>query len=145
MVGRLHGRAATFSPRHCEGGTVKPPANINLAVICRQCSVFTGIGGKLMQCETNGFRRGSIQMQLRTVHRDPGPDEICKMRELGACQVVKFGGTLLVPIEQILARLRGRPLCADLSAVRPDNAGNRCRRHPGRRHAGLLRQSTDFK
>ena len=99
---RSHRWAVALSPTHREGVTVKPPAHVNTAGVCRECPVFAGIGRKLMQCEPDGLRCGCVQMQLRTVHGDPRPDKIRKMREVSAYQVLQIGSLPLVPTQQVL-------------------------------------------
>jgi hypothetical protein len=49
-----------------------------------------------VQCETDGLGGGCVQTQLGAMHSDPRPDKIHKVRELGAYQVPRKRGALLL-------------------------------------------------
>ncbi len=50
-----------------------------------------------MQCKTDRLGGGCVQTQLRAVHSDPGPDEVRKVRELGAHQILHINSLPLIP------------------------------------------------
>jgi hypothetical protein len=55
-----------------------------------------------VQCETDASGGSCVQSQFRALQRDPGPDNVCKMRELGAHRVFYINSLPLVSDQQVL-------------------------------------------
>ncbi len=85
---RRHGRPIAFGPAHGQRVTIGSPTDIDMTVIRRERPIFSGVGRKLVECETDGLGGCCVQTQLRTMHRDPRPDKIGKEGKLGAHQIL---------------------------------------------------------
>jgi hypothetical protein len=81
---------------------VGAPANIDATFTRRERPVFSCIGGKLVHCETDGLGGPRVKTQFRAVRSDPRPDKVCKVRELGARQILHIDPMPLVPNQQVL-------------------------------------------
>ena len=102
VLRRSHRWSATLYPTHREGTAVNLPTHFDMAGICRECTVFAGIGRKLVECETDGLGRSRVQMQFRAVHSDPRSQKICKVRELSAHQTVRISSLPFTADQQAL-------------------------------------------
>jgi hypothetical protein len=85
---RRYGRAIALRPGHREGLSLGPPADIDTTRIRRERPVFPGVGGELMECQSDGLRCSRLQAQFGALRGDTGTNEIGEVRELGANQVL---------------------------------------------------------
>jgi hypothetical protein len=97
-----HGRSVALAPVHGERIAGSPPTDIDATPICRECTIFRGIGGELMEREPDGLCGSRVQAQLGTLHGDTKTNEVGKKRELGAGQIPDFDPMPFAPDEQVL-------------------------------------------
>jgi hypothetical protein len=76
---RSHGRSAALGPTHREGIAVNPPTHLDTTGTCRQCTVFAGVGRKLMECETKAWAAAAFKCSFGpcTAIRDPKKSARC--------------------------------------------------------------------
>jgi hypothetical protein len=66
--------------------------------------------------EPDGLGGGRVYTQLRADRCDPRSNEIRKVREMGAYQVLQIGSAMLVPTQQVLVSRE----CLDAISESPD-------------------------
>src|SRR6266566_979813 len=108
-----------LNPAHHEHVAVNPPTHIYATAVHRQRVIFDSVGRKLVECETDDFRGGCVETQIRrAAQRYPNPDKICKVREVGANQIRYSNSLPLVPDQQIMIGCE----CLDPVREAPDKA-----------------------
>jgi hypothetical protein len=92
-----------LNPAHPEHIASNPPIHIYAPAVRRQRAIFDSVGGKLVECDTDDFRGGCVKTQIRrAVQRNPNPDKISKLPELGANQIPHSNSLPLVLDQQIM-------------------------------------------
>src|SRR5215475_947517 len=94
--------AVAFDPTDRELVSAQLPVDIDGPALAGQCTVLTGIGGKLMECHADALCRRGRQPQLRPANRDASADQVGEMRELGADQIVQIDASPVAFDEQVL-------------------------------------------
>jgi hypothetical protein len=90
-------------PRRLGGCTGEPSRSVQLIVNTspldsqltstrstsdRGCAVFAGIGGKFVECETDGLGGSRLQVQFRSVKVDPSSDQVRKAPKPNVHQIL---------------------------------------------------------
>jgi hypothetical protein len=99
---RGHERPVTLDPAHGEGVALDPPADIDATPIPRQRLVFPGVGGELVEHESNGLGGSRLNAQLGAMHGNTTTNEVGEGRELGANQVDNLDAIPFVSDERVL-------------------------------------------
>jgi hypothetical protein len=80
---RRHWRPLALGPAHSKGIADGPPGDIDVTVIRRECPVFSGIGGELVECEPDCLCGSRREAQLRATYADTRTNQVSEVRELG--------------------------------------------------------------
>src|SRR4029079_19573356 len=73
LAGRRNSRSSRFLPEELKLAVIELPCQVDAAGLRRQCAVFGGVGGELMQCERNGLSGRRRKHDDGSFRGDPFP------------------------------------------------------------------------